>query len=802
MSRQNFRPAPLALAIAFALGASAVGAQGAAQPDAPVPISIPPQPLADALNGWARQTRIQLIAPQGLVTGKTAPAVSGTLTPNQALNRLLSGSGLIAAWEASAVVIKAAPPFDGGLATLAPVTVTGKAERGDGLPEAYAGGQVARGGRLGILGNVDVMDAPFNTTNYTSELIDNQQAATLADVLKNDPSVTISQSSAISNPGNFIVRGFTANTNSSTYDGVSGMMPWWGAFPAEFIERVEVLKGPNALLNGMSPAGTVGGTVNLVPKRAGDNPLTRLTLGMESDALWTSHLDAGRRFGANGEWGVRFNGSYKNGEGYIDDQKRESYAGALALDYRGERVRLTLDSYRFQQEMHGGGPLIAYAASGLTSLPDAPDGSTNMLPNARESKSTTSALILGGEYDFNDRWTAYAKLGVSHDDIPAMWSGNMTTQANGAGSLSITAWPSDLKSKTAQAGLRGRFQTGEVSHAVSLSASYLKQDEYSYRNFGVARPSNIYMPAPIVSWQTTPNPLPKSDERTLGGVALADTLGFMDDRVLLTMGVRRQNVKDTAFAKGVVSSAYDEGVWSPMVGLVLKPTGTLSLYANHIEGLSAGTVVGPAFANASEVFPPYKTKQSEIGAKLQTGSYTNTISLFQIARPSVIADNSTTPPTARLDGEQRNRGIEWATFGELTRGLRALGGVTYLQGKQTRTQGGLNDGNQAPGAPRWTVKLGTDWDVPGLLGLALNGRVTYTSAQYVDNANVLKIPSWTVFDVGARYAARLGGKGVVFRANVENLFNKNYWQGVGAALSGSVVLGAPRTFRLSAAIDF
>lgn len=805
MGGMSLQPCAAAALMACAVAAMVAPQAARAQPSEQAEFNIPAQPLDSALRVFSEQSKHQVLFEEEAVAGKRAPALSGRLVPREALERLLAGSGVqVNSARPGVFTLKIAPvlPAAGNAAALPEVTVTGNAERGDGLPAPYAGGQVARGGRLGMLGNVDVMDTPFNTTNYTSELIDNQQAATLADVLKNDPSVTISQSSAISNPGNFIVRGFTANTNSSTYDGVSGMMPWWGAFPTEFIERVEVIKGPNALLNGMAPAGTVGGTVNLVPKRAGDKPLTRLTLGLESDALWMGHADVGRRFGANGEWGVRFNGSYKNGEGFIDGQKRESYAGALALDYRGERLRLTLDAYRFQQKMRGGGPLTAYAAAGLTSLPAPPDGSTNMFPDALESKSTTQALILGGEYDFNDHWAAYAKLGVSRDNIPAMWLGNMTTQADGNGSLSVTAWPSDLKSKTAQTGLRGRFHTGGISHAVSLSASYLKQDDYSYRNFGVPQPSNIYTPAPILSWQATPNPLPKNDERTLSGFAFVDTLGFMDDRVLLTLGVRRQNVKDSAFANGVISSAYDESVWSPMVGMVFKPTDNLSLYANHIEGLSAGTIVGPTYANASEVFPPYKTKQSEVGAKLQTGSFTNTISVFQIARPSVVSDSSTTPPMARLDGEQRNRGVEWTIFGELTRGLRVLGGVTYVQGKQTKTQGGLYNGFQAPGAPPWVAKLGTDWDVPGLPGLALSGRVTYTSAQYVDNANKVKIPSWTVVDVGARYATRLGDKDVVFRANVENLFDRNYWQGVGAGLAGSTILGAPRTFRLSATFDF
>src|SRR5690606_16640289 len=177
----------------------------------------------------------------------------------------------------------------GGENVLPQVDVTAPATTD--LPPAYAGGQVARGGRLGMLGNVDVMDTPFNITNYTSQLIEDQQAETVLDVLKNDPSVR--QTAPAGNPAeaSFRVRGFGLSTGSVTFDGLHGMAPTNGDLSTEFAERVEVLKGPSALLYGMSPSGAVGGAINLVPKRAGDAPLTRLTLGLESKTLWKARSE-------------------------------------------------------------------------------------------------------------------------------------------------------------------------------------------------------------------------------------------------------------------------------------------------------------------------------------------------------------------------------------------------------------------------------------------------------------------------------------------------------------------------------
>jgi iron complex outermembrane receptor protein len=776
-----------------------------------VQFSIPAQPLPSAIDAFIRRTGWQVGYSTRITDGLRSAAVAGTMPPAQALRTLLAGTGINVRLTGANTATLVTPNVAGGAVSvpgaipLDTIDVQGANPNSTMTPMApYAGGQVATGGRLGMLGNRSVMDAPFNVTNYTSKLIEDQQAGTVLDVLRNEPSVRDGKPAGGLSTDGFWIRGFHVFTQEVAFDGLYGMMPYWNSIPTEFAERVEVLKGPSALLYGMSPNSAVGGTVNIVPKRAGDVPLTRLTFGMESDTILRTHLDVGRRFGANNEWGLRFNGSLGGGDGYIDGQKKQENTGALALDFRGERLRLTLDAYRVQQKFHGAGALLAYPGAGLTSMPTAPSGRTNILPGNPGSTETTEAAIVGGEYDFNDHWTGYAKLGAQHSTMQGIILSSLTLGANGDGLAAIVSYPTDIKTQSAETGLRGRFQTGPISHALALSASYLHRDNWT----GVANApdqlTNIYAPVANLSWPVAPTRnVPKTAETSLGGVSLADTLGFFDDRILLTLGVRQQNVKATNFnaSTGAVSSSYDASAWSPMAGLVVKPTDNLSLYANYVQGLSQGTTVGSAYQNAGEVFPPYKTQQVEAGAKLQTGTFTNTLSVFQITRPSTTNDTSTVPlPTLRLNGEQRNRGIEWTIFGELTPGLRILGGVTYTQGLLTKTQGDQYNGNQAPGAVPWAANMALDWDVSGVPGLALSGRVVYTGRQYVNNANSLTIPSWTRLDLGVRYATKLAGKNVMFRANVDNVFDKNYWQGVSNL--GGIYLGAPRTYRLSATVDF
>ena len=147
-------------------------------------------------------------------------------------------------------------------------------------PAPYAGGQVATGGQLGLLGNRGVMNTPFNQTSYTAKLMQDQQARTVGDVMANDPSVRV-----VSTGGGgldlYLIRGFYYDSGDLGLNGLYGIAPYYST-ATNFLERVEVLKGPSALLNGMPPAGAVGGSINLITKQAPDVPITQLTTTYQS----------------------------------------------------------------------------------------------------------------------------------------------------------------------------------------------------------------------------------------------------------------------------------------------------------------------------------------------------------------------------------------------------------------------------------------------------------------------------------------------------------------------------------------
>jgi iron complex outermembrane receptor protein len=231
----------------------------------------------------------------------------------------------------------------------------------------------------------------------------------------------------------------------------------------------------------------------------------------------------------------------------------------------------------------------------------------------------------------------------------------------------------------------------------------------------------------------------------------------------------------------------------------------VSFYANRIEGLQQGpTAPSTGVTNPNEVFAPNRSKQTEAGVKLDWNSFGATLGVYRIEMPN--SSTSTVPgtrlPTFSVDGEQVNKGVELNVFGEPLDGLRLLAGATWMETEQKNTSNGLTDGNRAAGVPRFQYNLGADWDVPGIQGAALNGRLLRTGGEYVNAANTLSIPAWTRVDLGARYGFKADDNYyITLRANIENVANKAYWSSASTS-NNYLTQGEPRTLKLSATVDF
>jgi iron complex outermembrane receptor protein len=771
--------------------------------------NIPPQALDSAVLLFARQSGRQITADATALQGLATQGVQGTLSFDEALQRLLAGTGLsyrIVSGTTIALHRPGQSDLAPGALQLDPVRVQASVPPQamiDNIPPPYAGGQVATGSQLGLLGNRDVMDTPFNQLSYTAKKAQDQQAQTVRDVLIDDPSVRISRPTGNNGAQNMLIRGFTVEGMDVAYGGLYGLLPTY-SIGVELAERIEVLKGPSAMLNGMPPTGAIGGTINVVPKRARDEPLTQTTASYSSNAQFGGAVDVGRRFGPDKEVGVRVNGSFRGGQTAVLWNAEETALGSIGLDYRGDGLRFSFDG-GYQYQYISGGVGYAVVTPGVT-VPGVPDLNNNfVLP---WSFTTTQDLfgVVRGEVDVWPNVTLYGAIGAHDNRWASLWSGDANVTNINGNTMQTPLNSTSYESKwTSEIGVRGEARTGPIDHSFALSAARFQQVFGFGRGVGTPFVSNIYAPNVIAPPNIATMSPQKSSTLQLTSVAFADTLSAADKRVQLTLGARLQQIMGENFdlITGAQTSSFSQEALSPSAALVVRPWKQVSFYGNFIQGLQPGTVVGPTFANAGQVFPPFQSTQFELGTKIDWGKFTTTLSAFQISQPSAVTNFASN--TLTQNGLQRNRGIEINVFGVPTEGVRLLGGAMFLEAILVSTAGGINDGWQATGSPNVQVNLAGEWDTPFAPGLTLDGRVIYTGSQYVGLTTPrLSIPDWVRFDVGARYTLdnvkSPTGKPVAIRFNVENVLDTNYWSMV--TFNTRLNVGTPRTFRLALTADF
>lgn len=677
------------------------------------------------------------------------------------------------------------------------------------LTSPFPGGQVARGGRVGLFGALEVMDTPFASTSYTEELVRNQQSRSVADVLQNDPAVRVSKGF-----GNFqelyVIRGFPVYSDDMTYNGLYGILPRQFV-AAEFLERVEVFHGATAFLNGAAPGGSgVGGAFNLTPKRAPSDPLNRLTAGVDGESELYLAADLARRFGSDDAYGARLNVARRDGEAGVEGENRTLTAIGLGLDRRGDRARFSADIGYQDHRIEAPRPTV----TPLSDIPDAPSADGNFAQPWTYTDEEQLFGVARGEFDLSGGVTAWAAVGGRQGT-----EANVLANPNAAPDGSLTAYRFDNAREdtvwSADAGLRAELRFGGVGHRLVASASQVQsksRNAYAFSSFFAPFSSDLYNPVDVA---------PPAPDFFVGGdladplvtervdnasVAIADMMSFMDDRLLITVGARYQEIETRSYDynSGSLISSYEGDAVTPVFAAVFKPIEQISLYANYAEALIPGQTApalsgGVPVINAGEVLSPFRGEQVEIGMKYDVGRFGGSVSLFRTTLPTAFVENN----VFGTNGEQENRGVEIAFFGEPRDGLRVLGGWTWLDAEMTRTAGGAFDGKRPIGTPELQGNVNVEWDLPQVDGLTLEGRMVYTGDQAANGGNTVELASWTRFDAGVRFEAALSGRPVTLRARVENLADEDQWVAVGGFPGANyLTLGAPRTLRLSVSTDF
>jgi iron complex outermembrane receptor protein len=685
---------------------------------------------------------------------------------------------------------------------------------------------VLRGGSVGVFGDKAAEDTPFSIKTYNEALILNQQPQTLGQVLENDPSVRTTLGFGIAGEL-FVVRGFALSGDDVGFGGLYGIAPRQLVAP-ELAQSVQVLNGSSAFINGAAPGGSgIGGSVNLMPKRAGERDLNRVTISYTAPEHVGGAFDVSRRFGANAEWGVRVNGTGRRGDVAIDDEFRSSYVLGGAFDYDGGPLRLSLDLVYQRVKVQHQRPKLVIGAV----IPAVPGARTNY---GQPWQYTTLRDIFGqfrAEYDVADNAMLYAAFGARDGSERGFYQTiRLVDAVTGDASASGSFIPRTDNNEAATAGLRVKLASSAWTHEVNIGGSInWLVNRNAYQFFDVSPTlTNIYDPvavprpdAPTFAGGDLDDPFPITRQK-LSSLFASDTIGFWDDRILITAGLRLQSIGNKSYAAnatgaipaGGLTGSYEKDAITPVFGLVIKPAAGVSLYANRVEGLVPGATAGTTanagsgvlpVSNAGEVLPPFVSTQYEVGGKLALGRVNAGLALFQIDRDIAIYTVDATQPGFLVYGPfgvQRHRGIELSVDAEPVEGLRIIAGGSIIDAKLRRTQGGVNEGNKPTGVPEYLLNANVEWDVPFVPALTLTGRVVNTGKQAANLTNTLFLPSWTRVDLGVRYVALVGTRPLTLRAGVDNVANKRYWASAFDSFRPDLLQGAPRTFKASASIDF
>lgn len=651
---------------------------------------------------------------------------------------------------------------------------------------------------VGALGTSRLLDTPFSVSLIEEPEIARRQATTLGQIFINDPSVFAAEPPATTNWWGTQIRGI--GVRNFYVDGVPMLMEWGGEFPLEAVQSVQALKGLGGFMYGF---GAPGGIVSYQTKRPTDTPLLATTVGYRNDSVFSAQVDAGGRADGADSFGYRLNAGIERGDAYngagID---RKTIALAVeqpiveGLTWHAELVheRNTLEHE----------PLYFYwdAYQG-TRLPRPTSDYDKIRVDGAYYETALLHATTGLNWRIDERWSAALSLGGSRRRHTShKMFANLLNEAGDYAGFAYD-FGAVLRNSVVQLLVNGRVDTGPVTHALVFGASVQRSWDQWSKAFYWSNDfdGNLYRPQ---SFRPTRRPdyslAPVSADLRQKAVFVSDTLQFGDHwRAIL--GARHVDYQQRDLdGDASVDSGYRTSVTTPTVALIYKPVDDVSLYASYVEALEPGSRVGtdalPAYANAGSVLAPTVSKQYELGAKLQSGRFALTTAAFRIERGAQI--------------DAYRDGLRYLTQDGLTlyRGLEVIGSVGVTEDLEVGVGGLWMDprledlspdnaalrGNRPAGAARRQLLANATWRVPGVRGLSLHGNVRYSGDAYYEDQNRVLIPGHTVAAAGFQYATTLGGYDALLTGNINNLFDRTYWN--------QHTLGEARNAALSLRIDW
>lgn len=675
-----------------------------------------------------------------------------------------------------------------GQTQLAPVDVTASDAN-------YQAGAIS----MGPLGERTPLDTPYSINAVTNDLARNQQLQSVREALRFLPSV---QGENIRPQSRGMQAGVVQNTR---IDGLN--IAATTDYPIEQFEQVDVLNGlAGALYGPASPAGTF----NYVLKRPTTEPLREMDVRYSSRGAATEHLDFGGRLGSDDRYGYRINLLNQNGANYVDRSRLKRALVSVGFDVHFSPSTVLEDDASFYR-YHSSGFPGTFAVGSKVLFPVAPDPTRVGYgqPYAGDN-NVTRILSSRIRHSFSPDWVLTAGVLRETNDRKSTVPTDTLTSDNGAyvATAANTTFSFDAIVSNALA-LNGHVDTGAISHDLVLADNGFYWSRYTPLSRGPVTLGRATLAHPVIF----PEPVfpafssrYKSMNTTQQSITLGDTIGLTDQWSSLLAASQSWINGHNYSARGATTASYRAAGISPTASVMYKPATNAMAYLTYADSLQQGDVAPAGAANAGQSVAPYRSRQWELGYKVNLSTINLTAAVFRIERPYAYVGSDNVFGNA---GRQVNRGVELGANGNIGSALTVFAGVSLLDPRLKDTGSASTSGKQILGLSRVVYNVLAEYHVLAVPSLTFSANVNHATRRPGDFANTQVIDGYTVVDFGARYQLRVRGKPVTLRVDADNVFGTSYWaniapaaqNGYNATGSATGTLGAPRTVRASIQLD-
>jgi iron complex outermembrane receptor protein len=579
---------------------------------------------------------------------------------------------------------------------------------------------------------------------------------------------------------------------------LNGGLPIAGVIttPNEDKERIETLKGANALMFGIaSPAGII----NEVTKRATDEDVTSAGLAGNAFGQFGQTVDIGRRLLPDKQLGVRVNLSHTHLENGVREMGGNGDFQSVGADFKAtDRLSFQGDFEHYTKEVpEQGGVSLLPAVNGVVPITRVPDP-RNLL-SGTWGLYTPSTTNYQGRADFiiSDDWKVFAETGRS-DSSRSRFTvriGKYNLQTGAGGVVTVQPVNNAYANTLDRAELLGKFSTWFLTHDLTLGPSKSERDSITtgQNNQILPQLQNIYDPIILKP------PVFKKPFTSLPPQASKDTAVYAYDTVGLTskwkflVGIRRTRDVETAGSQETTTT-----VNTPAYGLLYDIRPTTTLFASYMQGLEAGATAPATANNPDVILPSAISRQREIGIR---DSYFKGLSVsgsfFRISRANAVTDPVTN--IFENNGDLEYKGVESTINYEIDRHWTVNVAVQWLSAVQNSPLQPLINGLVPENTPKWLGNLSVTYRVPLVPGLTLTSGTSGVTKRPVNPQDQGYIPGYFLYTTSASYVTRIADHRMSFQLSVDNVGNLRYWNSVQTGTYGT---GMDRNIKFNTKVDF